>query len=74
MSFSSRLFALIIASVVTFFTLGFMILTKQYSVASIFVVGGVCFGTAFLFIFLAFEFLIFKEINDLRVVLDKIRN
>ena len=73
MGFSSRLFALILSSVIAFFTTGFLYITNSSTIIGIIVVCGVSFGVSFIFIYLTFEFFIFKEVNDLYEVLEKIK-
>ena len=74
MGYNSRFFALILASVIAFFTTGFLYITDKDAIIAMVVVASVSFGISFIFIYLAFEFLIFKEVNDLHEMMLKLRN
>ncbi len=73
MNFNSKIFAIVLASAISILTTSFLYITDGSTLTARIVTFGISFGASFIFIYLTFEFLIFKEINDLYSALDKMR-
>ncbi len=73
MGYNSRILALILAGIIALLTSGFLYLSDGATVKHLIIVAGMSFASAFIFSYLIFEFLIFREVNEMRNMLNKIK-
>ena len=73
MVFSSRLMALIIATCIAIVTIAFLSIFEGISNLALLVTAMVSFSSAYLLIFILLDFLIFREINKVYNLLNKLR-
>jgi two-component system phosphate regulon sensor histidine kinase PhoR len=72
MLFNSKIISLFLGFVITFFTALFYFLSGQSS-SGLFLICLITFVSTSLFVFLALEFFVFKEINEISSLLEKIK-
>jgi two-component system phosphate regulon sensor histidine kinase PhoR len=73
MLFTSRAVALMLAGCISIITTAFLSLVDNTSASALVVAASLSFASAFILIYLTLEFLIFREINQIYAVLDKIK-
>lgn len=73
MLYNSRVVALVIAVLVAVVTTAFLSLVPDTSPLALTVSGGLAFSATYLFVYIVFEFLVFKEIGEIYKVLNKMR-
>lgn len=73
MLFTSRAAALMLAVCISIITTAFLSLVDNTSAIALLVAASLSFASAFILIYLTLEFLIFREINQIYTVLDKIK-
>lgn len=73
MLFNSKAVALLLAVLVGLITSAFLSLVSEISVQALLVGGLISFSATYLFAYITFEFLVFKEISKIYEVLNKIR-
>ncbi len=73
MFFNSRVVALTLAAVVAALTVVFLTLVPSMPMPGFLVAGGLSFAATYFFVFIAFEFLVMREIGKIYKVLNKMR-
>ncbi len=73
MFFNPRAVALVLAAVISGFTTAFLSLLKSADGVELLVAFSISFSAAFVFVYFAFEFLIFREINKIYSVIEKVK-
>lgn len=73
MFFNSRVVALTLAAVVAVLTVAFLTLVPSMPMAGFLVAGGLSFAATYFFVYIAFEFLVMREIGKIYKVLNKMR-
>ncbi|WP_339607938.1 HAMP domain-containing sensor histidine kinase [uncultured Roseivirga sp.] len=73
MLFNSKAVALLLASVVGLITTAFLSLVSEIPVQALIIGGLISFAATYIFAYVTFEFLVFKEISRIYEVLNKIR-
>ncbi len=73
MFFNSRAVAVLLAGVISIITTAFLSLVDGITQTALIVAAAMAFSSSFLLIYLSLEFLIFREINQIYQVLDKLK-
>jgi len=73
MTFSSRGVAILLALLIATLTTAFLSLIPTVGTVPLVVCFGMSFATSFVLIYLTFEFLIFREINNVYRLIDKLK-
>jgi two-component system, OmpR family, phosphate regulon sensor histidine kinase PhoR len=73
MFFNSRAVAVLLAGVIALITSAFLSLVDSITQTALIVAAAMAFSSSFLLIYLTLEFLIFREINQIYQVLDKLK-
>lgn len=69
---TSRLVAVLLATCISLITLGFLSLIDGVPTSAFIIAGAISFAVSYLLTYLTFEFLIFKEVNNLHEVLQEL--
>lgn len=73
MVYSARTMALLLAGTIAVVTVLFLTLVQSVSRDAILVAGFISFSVSYLFIFVVLEFLVFREINKIHKMMEKLR-
>jgi two-component system phosphate regulon sensor histidine kinase PhoR len=73
MNFTSRVAAMLLAFLICLATTGLLRLVDNVPAKAYYLVGFFSFSSSFLLIYIAFEFLVFREINQIYKLLDRIK-